>query len=121
MKKGPGTVTLEDLIYSRLTGWDALTAKLARVDGQPAIYYQVAPGDTADGWGGKPQYPRIDYTVDMQSNPERPRFRSDDGEHLVQRNRRASRKPGARASGSYPRCIPSAGQRPAVQLIVGPL
>ena len=66
-----GTVTLEDLIYSRLTGWDALTAQLARVDGQPAIYYQVAPGDTADGWGGKPQDPRIDYTVDMQSNPER--------------------------------------------------
>ena len=64
-------MTLEDLIYSRLTGWDALTAKLARVDGQPASYYQVAPGDTADGWGGKPQYPRIDYTVDMQSNPER--------------------------------------------------
>lgn len=64
-------MTLEDLIYTRLTGAEALVAKLARWDGEPAVFYQAAPGDTGDGWGGKPQYPRIDYIVDMQSNPER--------------------------------------------------
>lgn len=64
-------MTLEDLIYSRLTGTEALAAKLAKWDGEPAVFYQTTPGDTAEGWGGKSQYPRIDYIVDMQSNPER--------------------------------------------------
>lgn len=65
-------MTLEDLIYTRLTESTALTEKLAKHDKEPAIFYQATPGDTSEGWGGKPQYPRIDYTVDMQSNPERP-------------------------------------------------
>lgn len=64
-------MTLEDLIYQRLLGNEALKGKLARFNGTPAISYQAAPEDTADGWKGKSQYPRIDYTVDMQANPER--------------------------------------------------
>ncbi len=64
-------MTLEDLIYTRLSDPDGPAAKLARYGEAPAIFYQAAPEDTAAGWDGKRQYPRIDYTVDMQANPER--------------------------------------------------
>lgn len=64
-------MTLEDLIYTRLSDPDGPAAKLARYGDAPAIFYQAAPEDTATGWDGKRQYPRIDYTVDMQANPER--------------------------------------------------
>jgi len=64
-------VTLEDLIYTRLSNPNGPAAKLARYGEAPAIFYQAAPEDTAAGWDGKRQYPRIDYTVDMQANPER--------------------------------------------------
>lgn len=64
-------MTLEDLIYTRLSDPDGPAAKLARYGDAPAIFYQAAPEDTATGWNGKRQYPRIDYTVDMQANPER--------------------------------------------------
>jgi len=64
-------VTLEDLIYTRLSNPNGPAAKLARYGDAPAIFYQAAPEDTAAGWYGKRQYPRIDYTVDMQANPER--------------------------------------------------
>lgn len=64
-------MTLEDLIYTRLSDPDGPAAKLARYGNAPAIFYQAAPEDTATGWDGKRQYPRIDYTVDMQANPER--------------------------------------------------
>lgn len=64
-------MTLEDLIYTRLSDPTGPAAKLARYGGAPAIFYQAAPEDTAAGWDGKRQYPRIDYTVDLQANPER--------------------------------------------------
>lgn len=64
-------MTLEDLIYTRLSDPDGPAAKLARYGDAPAIFYQAAPEDTATGWNGRRQYPRIDYTVDMQANPER--------------------------------------------------
>lgn len=64
-------MTLEDLIYTRLSDPNGPAAKLARYGDAPAIFYQAAPEDTAAGWDGKRQYPRIDYTVDMQANPER--------------------------------------------------
>ena len=64
-------MTLEDLIYTRLSDPNGPAAKLARYGDAPAIFYQAAPEDTAAGWYGKRQYPRIDYTVDMQANPER--------------------------------------------------
>ena len=63
-------MTLEDLIYERLIGPDGPGEKLARFSGRPAVFYQYAPDDTAHGWEG-PQYPRIDFVVDMQANPER--------------------------------------------------
>lgn len=64
-------MTLEDLIYTRLTTRATLTEKLARFGEAPAVFYQAAPGDQADGWKSKKQYPRVDYIVDMQANPER--------------------------------------------------
>lgn len=64
-------MTLEDLIYTRLTARATLTEKLARFGDAPAVFYQAAPGDQADGWKSKKQYPRVDYIVDMQANPER--------------------------------------------------
>lgn len=64
-------MTLEDLIYKQLTERTTLTDKLARFETLPAVFYQSAPGDQVDGWKNKRQYPRIDFIVDMQANPER--------------------------------------------------
>lgn len=64
-------MTLEELIYKRLTTSSSLTEKLALYGDVPAIFYQTAPGDQDDGWKNKRQYPRIDFIVDMQANPER--------------------------------------------------
>lgn len=64
-------MTLEDLIYNRLIASQDLTDKLAKFNKLPAIFYQAAPGDQEEGWKGKKQYPRIDFVVDMQANPER--------------------------------------------------
>ncbi len=64
-------MTLEDLIYKRIAERTAITEKLARFGDVPAVFYQSAPGDQADGWKSKKQYPRLDFIVDMQANPER--------------------------------------------------
>ena len=64
-------MTLEDLIYKRLIERGAITEKLARFGDAPAVFYQSAPGDQAEDWRSKKQYPRLDFTVDMQANPER--------------------------------------------------
>lgn len=63
-------MTLEELIYSRLTGNAELQQSLAEYDGSPAVFLQRAPDDKAPGWGKK-QYPRIEYLVDMTADPER--------------------------------------------------
>lgn len=63
--------TLEDLIFARMTAWQPLKNKLAPFESNAAVFYQNAPSDTAAGWRSKAQYPRIDYTVEMQANPER--------------------------------------------------
>ena len=61
---------LYKMLYQRLTGNTAINAMLAKYNNRPAVFYQRAP--TADNakWGN-PQYPRIDYIVDMQENPAR--------------------------------------------------
>lgn len=64
-------MTLEDLIYSRLAAEGGPADLLAKYEEAPAVFYQAAPEDTAEGWNGKPQYPRLDFVVDMQANPER--------------------------------------------------
>ena len=64
-------MTLEDLIYQRLCGSVDLQAVLASYQEVPAVFYQSAPDDTSGGWENRRQYPRIDYVIDYQANPER--------------------------------------------------
>lgn len=45
-------MTLEDLIYTKLSNPNGPAAKLARYGDAPAIFYQAAPEDTAAGWYG---------------------------------------------------------------------
>ena len=65
------TATFEDLVYTRLTAWPELLNKLAKYKGKAAVFYQSAPSDTTPSWKGAKQYPRIDYVIDMQADPER--------------------------------------------------
>ena len=71
MAKSQMATTLEDLVYARLTAWPELLNKLATYKGKAAVFYQSAPSDTTPSWKGAKQYPRIDYTIDMQADPER--------------------------------------------------
>lgn len=64
-------MTLEDLIYERLIKSRELPPLLAKFGKAPAVFFQNAPDDKATGWKGRKQYPRIDYVVDLQHNPER--------------------------------------------------
>lgn len=64
-------MTLEDLIYERLIKSQSLPPLLAKFGNAPAVFFQNAPDDNATGWKGRKQYPRIDYVVDQQHNPER--------------------------------------------------
>ena len=61
---------IEDLIYTALMESEEIADMIAVFDGEPAIFYQQAPHDMEDLWYGE-QYPRIDYTVDWQFDPER--------------------------------------------------
>ena len=63
--------TLEELISRRLKEHEALASRLAVYIGAPAVFYQRAPDDTAFGWEDGEQVPRIGFTVDLRSNPER--------------------------------------------------
>ncbi len=59
------------LIYSRLAANATLVAILAKFDNQPAIFNTEFPIDQQPGWGGKVEYPRIDFKVDMMADPQR--------------------------------------------------
>lgn len=61
---------LYEMLYQRLTDSEALSSLLAKYKGRPAIFYQRSATADDKDWGEK-QYPRIDYTVDMQENPSR--------------------------------------------------
>lgn len=62
---------LEELIYKRFTGCNELTDRLARFSNFPAIFSPEPPRTTQEEWSGKPQYPRVVYSYDMQANEER--------------------------------------------------
>lgn len=64
-------MTIEDLIYKRLSEDESLTKYLARYAGQPAIFTPEAPGDREAGWGRATQYPRAVFNFDMQADGER--------------------------------------------------
>lgn len=59
------------MIYRRARDDVTMAEMLAQYDGGPAVFYQRAA--TADDihWQSDIQYPRIDYTLDMQENPAR--------------------------------------------------
>lgn len=72
---------LHEMIYARLVTDEALSGLLARYDDRAAVFYQrAATADDpkwnaqavdADGAAVVVQYPRINYMVDLQENPER--------------------------------------------------
>lgn len=62
---------VEELIYKRIREWQGLADMLALYSGVPAIFYQTVPSDQQDDWGGKSQYPRIIFDLNMQANTER--------------------------------------------------
>lgn len=64
-------MTIEDLIYKRLSEAESLTKYLARYARQPAIFTPEAPGDREAGWGRATQYPRAVFNFDMQADGER--------------------------------------------------
>ncbi|MBR1566699.1 MAG: hypothetical protein IJ649_08045 [Oscillospiraceae bacterium] len=61
---------LYKMIYQRLVTDATLSALLAQYANRPAVFYQH-PATSDDQKWSDPQYPRIDYTVDMQENPAR--------------------------------------------------
>lgn len=64
-------MNLISLIYKRLLDSDKLKSLCATYAGKPAIFNTEAPDDKQEGWEGKSQYPRINFTCDMQANEER--------------------------------------------------
>ena len=64
-------MTLEELIYKRLSEAKSLTKYLTLYAGQPAIFTPEAPGDRETGWGRATQYPRAVFNFDMQADGER--------------------------------------------------
>lgn len=63
-------MTLDELIYKRLSDDKAVVESLAIFGDVPALFLQKAPDDTAAGWGQE-KYPRAEYLVDMTADPER--------------------------------------------------
>lgn len=64
-------MTLEELIYKRLSEAKNLTKYLTRYAEQPAVFTPEAPGDRESGWGRATQYPRAVFNFDMQADGER--------------------------------------------------
>lgn len=64
-------MNLEELIYKRFSQTEDLTRCLAVYAGLPAVFSPQAPEDNQPGWEGKPQYPKVVYSFDMQANQER--------------------------------------------------
>ena len=64
-------MTLEELIYKRFAGSEALANKLASFGGLPAVFSPEPPDRCQGGWGCGPQYPMAVYSFDLQANEER--------------------------------------------------
>lgn len=64
-------MTLEELIYKRLSEAENLTKHLAKYSGLPAVFTPEAPGDREAGWEKSMQYPRAVFNFDMQADGER--------------------------------------------------
>ena len=65
-------MTLEELIYKRLAGSEALIKHLASYNGAPAVFSTSPPDESQEeGWAGNTQYPMLVYSFDLQANTER--------------------------------------------------
>lgn len=62
---------LYELIWRRLSRDQRVTAGLTAFGGAPAIFVEEAPPDTAAGWEGVSNYPRMVFRVDLSANEER--------------------------------------------------
>jgi len=61
---------VESLLKEQVRNDEQITGMLTSYNGMPAFFYQKCPSDTDKLWD-KSCYPRADYNVDMQYNPER--------------------------------------------------
>ena len=62
--------TIRGLIHRQVSRDPQIAGMLAAYSGQPAFFYQKAPSDSRPGWGKK-RYPRVDFAIDTQQDPER--------------------------------------------------
>lgn len=62
---------LHELIWKRLSEDSEISGRLTQYAGQPAVFTPEAPSDKAQGWGGRMNYPRIVFAVDLSANEER--------------------------------------------------
>ena len=61
---------LEKLLKNQIRGDPEIAGMLAIYKGNPAFFYQKSPQDTDHGWQ-KPVFPRVDFNIDKQFDPER--------------------------------------------------
>ena len=61
---------IEEPLYNYLCSNEQLTSLLAKHDGDPAIFQQIAPKDTDKAWNGM-QFARIVYDIDKSGDVER--------------------------------------------------
>lgn len=62
---------IENLIFHAINKIPIVKSGLAQYSGAPAVFWQLAASDTDPNWDSGQMYPRIDYGVDWEQNPER--------------------------------------------------
>ena len=62
--------TANELIRRKMIEDASISAILARYADKPAVFYQMAPSDTDDGWDSESQYPRIEFTIEQHAEAE---------------------------------------------------
>lgn len=60
---------MEEIIYNYLC--DILINHTTKFNDKPAVFYQLAPSDTDEGWEEDTQYPRAIFELNMESDPGR--------------------------------------------------
>lgn len=61
---------VEREVYGCLSQDEVLAGLLSKYESNPAIFYQLVPADSDEGWD-EIQYPRILFDIDTETNPER--------------------------------------------------
>ena len=63
-------MNLHEMIFQRLLESQELAGLMAQFDGRAAVFHQHPPSSDNSKWG-KPQYPRLDFNIDLMENPAR--------------------------------------------------